>query len=149
MKKLFIIIITLTFVTSAFAQDRMDRNEKIKTLKIAYITDELNLTKSEAEQFWPIYNEFEQNMNALREASHNDRKQIDFDNLSEEQATLLIQKFKDANSQRNNLYHNYITDLQKVLSSKKIVLLKKVEDDFKRKMFEEFKKRRHQKQDRP
>jgi Skp family chaperone for outer membrane proteins len=32
--------------------------ERIKALKTAYITQELNLTSAEAEKFWPVYNEY-------------------------------------------------------------------------------------------
>ncbi|PNQ72454.1 sensor of ECF-type sigma factor [Hanstruepera neustonica] len=149
MKQLLLILISLAFGVNTFAQDRMDRNDKIKALKVAYITDELDLTKAEAEKFWPIYNTFEEQMHDLRKQSFEDRKQLDFDNLTEAQAQELIQKFKLSNSKKNELYNKYVSDLQKVISSKKIVMLKKVEDDFKRKMFEEFKKRRHEKKDRP
>ncbi|WP_223034971.1 sensor of ECF-type sigma factor [Hanstruepera marina] len=147
MKNTLILFICLLFYTISFSQDRMDRNEKIKALKTAYITEKLNLSKTEAEKFWPIYNAFEERMNKMREEMYRDRKSIDIDNMTEAQANTLLQKFKNSNTERNDLYNNYISDLQNVISSKKIVLLKKVEDDFKRKMFEEFKKRRHQKGD--
>lgn len=32
--------------------------ERIKALKVAYITKELNLTSAEAEKFWPVYNDY-------------------------------------------------------------------------------------------
>ena len=149
MKHNLIAIIFLFMSTLLMAQDRMDRNEKIKTLKVAYITEKLDLSKTEAEKFWPIYNDFDEKMHELRKAVSEDRKLIDYDNLTEAQATDLIKKFKESNIQKNNLYSKYLSDLQKVLSSKKIVLLKKAEDDFKRKMFEEFKKRRHEKKEKP
>lgn len=147
MKKTLILFTCLLITSLAVAQDRMDRNEKIKTLKTAYITEKLDLTKAEAEKFWPIYNAFEKRMHELRESYYKERKTVDIDNITEAQANSLLQKFKASNIERNNLYNNYITDLQSVISSKKIILLKKAEDDFKRKMFEEYKKRRHKKGD--
>lgn len=149
MKHTLISFICLFICTVAIAQDKTDRNEKIKTLKVAYITEKLDLSKAEAQKFWPIYNDFEEKIHALRKDSYEDRKLIDNENLTEAQAEAIIKKFKESNIQRNNLYNKYISDLQKVMSSKKIVLLKKSEDDFKRKMFEEYKKRRHNKDDRP
>lgn len=149
MKKILILLISLTFVATGLAQDRMDRNDRIKALKVAYITDELDLTKMEAEKFWPIYNTFEEAMYQLRKETYEDRKAINYESLTEAQANTLIQKFKSSTIKKNDLYNQYIGDLQKVIPAKKIVLLKKVEDDFKRKMFEEFKKRRHEKKDRP
>lgn len=142
MKHTLISFICLFISTVSIAQDRMDRNEKIKSLKIAYITEKLDLSKTEAQKFWPIYNAFEEKMHALRKDYSEDRKQIDYENLTESQAEELIKNFKESNTQRNELYNKYVSDLQKVISSKKIVLLKKTEDDFKHKMFEEYKKRR-------
>jgi hypothetical protein len=36
-------------------ENRKEVREKIELFKIQYITKELNLTPSEAEQFWPVY----------------------------------------------------------------------------------------------
>jgi len=47
------------------------------------------------------------------------------------------------NNQRKDIYNNLIIDLKKVISSKKIVLLKQAEYDFNKKMFEEYRKRHH------
>ena len=40
------------------SQEKDDSHrEKIKELKTAFFTQELNLDKKKAQQFWPIYNE--------------------------------------------------------------------------------------------
>lgn len=136
--------ILLTFLTllsiSSFAQDK---HEKIKALKTAYITEQLNLTKAEAEKFWPIYNIFEEDKNALKREGHKDRKDIDVENLTEAEANTMLAEMKALNNRRNEIYNKLITDLQKVISAKKIVLLKKAEDDFNKKMFDEYRKRHH------
>ena len=43
---------------SAHAQLRPQENwmEKIQTVKIAFLTNEIGLTPTEAQSFWPIYN---------------------------------------------------------------------------------------------
>ena len=61
MKKFYLIIFLMFFlVISIKDQDRNKSHEKIKSLKIAYLTEQLALTSSEAEKFWPIYNSFDQ-----------------------------------------------------------------------------------------
>ena len=37
---------------------RHDR-KKIESLRIAYLTEELDLSTAEAKDFWPVFNEFE------------------------------------------------------------------------------------------
>ena len=52
MKKFYLIIFLMFFlVISIKAQDRNESHEKIKSLKIAYLTEQLALTSSEAENF--------------------------------------------------------------------------------------------------
>ncbi|WP_340154759.1 hypothetical protein [uncultured Winogradskyella sp.] len=76
-KTIFTVLLTLFVTTSIFAQ-RPDR-EKIKTLKIAHITEQLDLSKSEAEKFWPIYNANEEAKDKLRTESSNRRKEKMFE----------------------------------------------------------------------
>ena len=39
-------------------EDRKDRKERIEVFKIQFITEKLELTPSEAESFWPIYEQY-------------------------------------------------------------------------------------------
>ena len=61
MKKLYMI---LTFIGMAFfahAQDEQEPGKKqqdIEALKVAFISRELELTPEEAQQFWPLYNQY-------------------------------------------------------------------------------------------
>jgi len=143
MKRL-ICIITLVFLTfSGHSQDK-DRKDKIKALKIAFITGRLQFTETEAQQFWPIYNTYEESEHKLREASHKNRKDLDFEKLSEAEAKNLVNNMLKIEEDKFQLRKKFITDLQKVLPAKKIVLLKATEDAFNKRMFEQYKKRKEQ-----
>lgn len=142
MKKTIVILFLCLFSLNAFTQNKEEHDKKIKALKIAFITENLDLTNTEAQKFWPVYNAFEEQMSALRDESYEIRKTIDYTNLTENQAKQIIADFKNANAERSRLYDTFISDLLKIISAKKVVLLKKTEDDFKRKMFEEYRNRR-------
>lgn len=142
MKKTIVILFLCLISFNAFSQNKEEHDKKIKALKIAFITENLDLTNTEAQKFWPIYNAFEEQMSALRDESYEIRKTIDYTNLTENQAKQIIDDFKKANAERSRLYDTFISDLLKIISAKKVVLLKKTEDDFKRKMFEEYRNRR-------
>ena len=85
MKKYLLII--LTFFASfsfAYAQNgNGQRGEKIQALKIAFITQKLHLTSAEAEKFWPVYNEYNDEIKNLRvnnrngDVLDNDQKLLD------------------------------------------------------------------------
>lgn len=138
MKKSILIII-LFLSLNAFAQGR---GEKLKALKVAFITERLDLTQEEAQKFWPIYNAYEENERKLRLDTFEERKDLNVETLSESEANDIIDNFTKAENERHLIKQQFIKDIRKVLPAKKVILLKKVEDDFKRQMLEQFKRRR-------
>ena len=63
MKPLKIIIVLLLLTSFNFyaqGDNMKEKREQIKTMKIAFLTTELDLSSTEAEKFWPIYNTFEE-----------------------------------------------------------------------------------------
>ena len=57
MKKYIFYLAFFLISTLSFGQETED--EKIESLKTAFITEALSLTPEEAQAFWPIYNLFE------------------------------------------------------------------------------------------
>ncbi|EGV44018.1 sensor of ECF-type sigma factor [Bizionia argentinensis JUB59] len=141
MKYTLLILVTVFMSTMGFAQKDDGHHEKIKSLKVAYITEKLSLTQTEAQKFWPIYNKFDDDYSALRQASSDMRKCIEVEKISESDAKIQITEMMQLYEKRYLLFQKYTVNLQKVLPAKKVILLKKVEDDFKRKMFDEYKSR--------
>jgi hypothetical protein len=135
------IIIILFFISAGiFAQP--NRHEKIRTLKIAYITQELSLTSSEAEKFWPIYNAYDSKITELRRSERRDvgsKLRDGLDTLSNEDANALIDKWLQIESKNLKLRQELVLNLRKVLPPKKIILLRKAEEDFKRRLLERYK----------
>ena len=81
MKKRNILLLLMAIVLSTpsvFAQDkdakREKRQEKVKAMKVTFIKNELSLTESEAQAFWPVYNKHEDDMKSLREKNKEVRK---------------------------------------------------------------------------
>lgn len=142
MKQLLPILITLLFISTAFAQH--PKRKKIKALKTAHITNELNLTSSEAEKFWPIYNASEVKHHQLRHDSRQLRRKLkeEFDSISESEAKIILQKSIDLQNRMHQERNKLTADLIKFLPAKKIILLKKAEEDFTRKLIKKFKDHR-------
>ncbi|WP_341216376.1 sensor of ECF-type sigma factor [uncultured Wocania sp.] len=146
MKTITLFIFTLFISFSILAQEkRGDKHEKIKALKIAFITEKLDLTEKEAQQFWPIYNLHDDNINQIRQKKlrkiHYEIRQ-NKDDLSENQAANLLNRLTTA---ENNIHKERLqltTKLKSIISAKKIILLKVAEEEFKHKMLKQFKMRR-------
>lgn len=101
MKQLFSFSFMLLFSSVLLAQQpknaeqREARREKIESMKIAHIAQKLNLDPKTAEVFWPVYNQYENEMRGLIQATRAERKSNDFnvdEMLDKEQKALDIKK---------------------------------------------------------
>ncbi|WP_026449709.1 hypothetical protein [Aequorivita capsosiphonis] len=123
-------------------QAQEGKHEKIKALKTAYITEKLALTSSEAEKFWPVYNSYGEKFYALRFKEHRDiyKKLRDgLDKLTDAEANELIDKNLSIEASKLELRKQMTEALRKVISPKKIILLKKTENDFKHELLDRYK----------
>jgi hypothetical protein len=138
-KTLKLLILTLFISVNVFAQ-RPDR-EKIKALKIAHITEQLDLSKDEAQKFWPIYNANEKAEQNLRVKSSERKKENTPANLTENEAKTLLLDMVSMENKKVELRSKMMNDLLEILPAKKIIVLLQTEKSFKRKMLQEFKSR--------
>ena len=82
MKKISIITFLFFVTSSIFAQTGENKRkrpdkEQVEAMKIAFITKKLNLSPEEAQQFWPVYNEYTAKRDALRKEVRKSKKTKD------------------------------------------------------------------------
>ena len=144
MKQIFILIICLSLFNLGFSQMRGGKmQERIKAQKVAFITEKLNLTSEEAQQFWPIYNDFDKRTNKLkRQDLRKIREGMRKGDLSDAEANKLLDQFMAVEEKLHNAKKQLMSDLKGVLPSKKIIALKAAEDSFNRRLMEMLKERR-------
>lgn len=146
---LCLILLSCILSFTSIAQEKgPKRGEKIKQLKIAYITEQLNLTVAESEKFWPVYNEMELKLKNNRK----ENKKV-IDDLSNNVETYTDEDFKknvnkifDNDLAETNIRKDYYTKIAAVIGYKKATKLLKVEKDFKKKLLKELKKRKEEKE---
>lgn len=135
-----IVLTTLLLVSTQFYSQKKHDHERIKSLKIAFITERLDLSSKEAQAFWPIYNEYQENRDALRQKERNQiRNKIkDSENLTEKEANNLIKQYLIFEEEEEELDKNFIQEITKVISAKKTVLLLRSEEEFKRQLIKQY-----------
>lgn len=145
MKTIHFLLGCLLFSVVALAQDQKS-HEQIKSLKLAHLASELNLTSQESEKFWPLYTAYDNKIYDLR---HNDVARFihKTDNdvikkMSEEDAKKALENIITYEDDYFAIRKKFNEDAQKILSYKKIILLKKAEDDFNRKLLKQYKKKK-------
>lgn len=137
MKKLIFIFLLSTVVLHS----QENKYEKIKALKTAYITEQLALSSSEAEKFWPVYNKFDEKFHELRHRKHscvNQKSHYDIESLNDEEADKFIDEYLSIETRQLELQKQKTAALRKVICPKKILSLKKAEDDFKRELLDRY-----------
>lgn len=138
------ILIPILFLVSlvSFSQEFKEKKEKIKALKVAYITNELKLTTDEAQKFWPIYNTYDANQFNLRRKKTqtvlNKFEDGGLDKLTDSEATVLVNQMESIDEELYLIKKKFVNDLQTVIPAIKIIKLKKAEDEFNRKLLKQF-----------
>ncbi len=138
--KLLLVILLLLSIYS-FAQPSGEKKEQIKALKVGFITNELALTSEEAAKFWPIYNAYDYKQFELRHLkmkAFKEKMDSDLNKMSDKEASALLAQME---SNEDELYHirkKFIVSLKGVLPPVKIIKLKKAEDDFNRKLLQQY-----------
>lgn len=137
-------MIALLSVGQIFAQDKTQEiqqdpkaQEKIKAARAAYITERLGLTAEEAEKFWPIYHEFSEKREDIRERFKQERGA----NKSEKEMLDLEFKLKQ---EQLDLEKDYSQRFQKVISPQKLMNLRQAEGDFRKLLLRQINERQHQ-----
>ena len=62
MNKLIIVLLIVSFNATGFGQNGKMSFERLKALKMSYITEKISLSKEEETVFWEIYDEYENKM---------------------------------------------------------------------------------------
>ncbi len=149
MKKMTTMIIALSMVllsTTAFAQKNNKRGgEKIEAMRVAFITTKLDLTPTESQNFWPVYNAYTKDLKTLRK--NFDRK-VDFKTMSDAEAEKFVNSSIEKEQRQLDLKRKYLSQFKDVLPIRKVALLNQVERQFKKKLLKEMKQRRGSKGDR-
>lgn len=147
MKRLLIIAIVSVFTASSlFAQDRKGPSpemfEKIKAEKISFFTSKLDLTPSEAQTFWPVYNEFEKKRFDIQRQIHDFERMPDekFASLSESQLEKLTNEYIESFEQQASLIKEYNKQFMKILPKKKVLLMYRTENEFRSHLIRQYKR---------
>jgi len=109
MKRFLLYFLLVCCLQETRAQD----GDKLGTLKVAYLSRKMNLTPEEAQRFWPIYNQYSDELLLARVKSQREgRSELDLEE------TIL------------NIRKKYNTEFLKVLPPYKVDSFYKAEKDF-------------------
>lgn len=126
---------------------KVNRKEKIESLKRAYITDKLTLTTAEAEKFWPIYNAHAKQEDVVKQAIQESNKKLKSGTLSEKETIAAIDVITLKHKEQADLEGQFMKDCIPVLGAKKVSQLSGLQREFQKEMMQQLKNRRKENMD--
>lgn len=142
MRKIGLLILAILFALNhTWAQpDNPKHRERIKALKIAYITEHVNLSAEQAEKFWPVYNRFEKELHNLHRGFM-EKYRTDNPNADRRTAHEYIDANLDFQEQALAIKKKYKDEFLKVISPEQLADLYRAERGFKEMLLRELGRR--------
>ncbi|RWX00451.1 sensor of ECF-type sigma factor [Flavobacterium cerinum] len=143
MKIKYVLPFFLLFTMCVFGQmDRKDQDQ-IRAVKSSRIATSLNLTSAEAAKFWPMYLACEEktydiNYNKIRPITIK-LEEKGIDSFTPKDAQLLLMQLESAEDEIFKLKKKLMTDLRPIIGPKKVLKLRKAEDEFNRMLMNKLK----------
>ena len=115
------------FIVPSMAQEKPADNmqlvrEKIKTDKKLFIAQNMNLTESEAKVFWPVYENYQKDLDKLVDKTVKliENYGANYQTMTEEAAKELINGYLALEGERVTLMKSFLPKFRKVLPEKKV-----------------------------
>ena len=107
--------------------------ERVRAEKVAFLTEEIDLTESEAQVFWPIYNEIQKSQRdgfeAVKNAYDAMAKGVE-EKKSSKEMEKLVKAYIDAKEKNEGIETKYLNKLLKVLPAEKVARYYVAEEKF-------------------
>ena len=117
-----IIVMLLSFAATA-QTNVSDKGDRVEALRVAFIAEQLNITPAEAQKFWPIYNQYRNDIETLRK---NFRLQPDQELTADQQIDMAQKKL--------DLKKKYKIQFENSLGKEKVDRLYNLENEFNQKV---------------
>ena len=147
MPLLQLLVLFSFWIASAAAQPgggppSAEKKEEIEAMKVAFLTRKLDLTSEEAKTFWPVYNQYQDELDKIREARGKQRKsKEDMESMSDKDLEKIVDGEIVSRQAELDVLKKYNSQFKGVLPMKKVAKLYRAEEDFKRELLHKLQER--------
>ncbi len=137
-KYIFICVFCI-IALSAMAQPGSKR-DKIDALRVTFISSKVPLSNQESQLFWPLYNEYNDKADNLKKSFRQQFiRDVDYSTVSDKEAEAYLVAELTLKQKEYELSKEYYEKFKKVLPIKKIALIRRAEEDFKKELIKNIK----------
>ncbi len=146
MKKILFLLFIILTSTVIRTEAQNSNMEKLNNYKIGFFTKKINLTSTEAEKFWPAYNDFQNQRNKiqLEKLSINRDFNLNENSLSDNQLEEMGDKYVDCIVRESNLEVTFHQKLKELLPPAKVIRYYQAENQYKLQLLNELQNVRQQ-----
>jgi|LakMenEpi03Aug12_release.lakeMendotaPanAssembly.Ray.scaffolds.fasta_scaffold685009_1 hypothetical protein len=143
MKRILLILFLLSGLLVEAQPGGGEKREKIEAMRVAFITKRLDLSSKEAQNFWPVFNEYQDKLEALRASRRKEMKNLrdKLDQLNDKEAEGFIDGELNFKQKELDLQKAYFAKFKQVLPLSKVAMLMRAEDEFKKELLKQIKER--------
>ena len=148
MKRIIFLLSIMILINSSGVKAQNNEHkakwEKIRSEKVSFLTDKLELTPAEAQKFWPIYNELENK----RWEAQKCRRDLEVkvkeaeESLSDKEIIELTHDYAGNMQKEGALMVKYNDEFLKILPPQKVLKLYKAENEFRMYMIQKYRDRK-------
>jgi hypothetical protein len=144
MKRRAVVLISIMILSFTLVLAQNPNRERLEAYKIAFFTKRLNLSPQEAEKFWPVYNEFQNQKNQIQAEKISLMKTFNQNeiNLSDKQITELGNKYCEALVKESELAVTFHRKLQEILPPAKVIRVYQAENQYRVQLLNELQQRK-------
>ena len=139
MKKLLFTTLLIAFaIAPALSQknvsndEKSQRKEKIETLRIAFFTEKLEMTKEESTAFFALHNNLEESIADLKKEYKHLRTKRDDDSISDKEYALGVTQRAEFKKQEIDLNSSFILECFDILDAKRAIAIPEIKKNFRK-----------------
>jgi Spy/CpxP family protein refolding chaperone len=120
-------------------------SQRVEALKRGYLNQQLDLSPEQAKKFWPLYNQYQQDMKQLaRKRRENQMGQTGSRQSNDRQIEKSMDKDFNIDEKALQTREHYRDQFRQVMPPRKVMQFYKAEKDFNQQLIEELHRRRSQ-----
>lgn len=143
MKRILAFTLLCTVITTTYSQQhvsprertgRQDMKDRIESLHIAYLTEQLALTPTEAEMFWPVWHESHDAIEIVHKEIKVIMRQAESATLSNQEALDVLEEFMRKEEQVLQLRGQELESISDILGPQRTLTIPGIEKRFRLEM---------------
>lgn len=128
------------FLAAAFTADAQPNpqdgwKERMQSVKIAFLTNEIGLTPTEAQSFWPIYNVVNEELDKAVYSTFSSYMELEKalnENKSEKEISKCLERYLEALGSQDEIRRESVEKYKKILPETKVAKIFVAEEKFRR-----------------